>query len=97
VPTPWGGVWGGTTDQPALIESKFFPSLKGDSGKMSASDPNSAIYVTDTAKQVRQLVRGVGLGLRFRSRVVGRLETRRQQNHSHCVQRGVVGLPTRVV
>jgi len=40
--------------QPALVESKFFPSLKGDSGKMSASDPNSAIYVTDTAKQVKE-------------------------------------------
>eukprot|EP00976_Prorocentrum_cordatum_P070537 1179967-Prorocentrum_minimum.AAC.1 len=41
----------------ALIESRFFPSLKGDSGKMSASDPNSAIYVTDTAKQIKNKVR----------------------------------------
>mmetsp|Transcript_2922 Transcript_2922/g.6083 ORF Transcript_2922/g.6083 Transcript_2922/m.6083 type:complete len:420 (-) Transcript_2922:444-1703(-) len=40
----------------ALIESRFFPSLKGDSGKMSASDPNSAIYVTDTPKQIKNKV-----------------------------------------
>eukprot|EP00850_Spirogloea_muscicola_P023205 SM000337S12901 [mRNA] locus=s337:61905:65533:- [translate_table: standard] len=39
--------------KPALIESRFFPALQGDSGKMSASDPNSAIYVTDTAKQIK--------------------------------------------
>jgi tryptophanyl-tRNA synthetase len=42
--------------KPFLIESRFFPSLKGDSGKMSASDPNSAIYVTDTPKQIKSKV-----------------------------------------
>eukprot|EP00239_Pterosperma_sp_CCMP1384_P002346 CAMPEP_0197848454 /NCGR_PEP_ID=MMETSP1438-20131217/8785_1 /TAXON_ID=1461541 /ORGANISM="Pterosperma sp., Strain CCMP1384" /LENGTH=429 /DNA_ID=CAMNT_0043460715 /DNA_START=80 /DNA_END=1369 /DNA_ORIENTATION=+ len=42
--------------KPALIESRFFPSLKGESGKMSASDPNSAIYVTDTPKQIKNKV-----------------------------------------
>ena len=39
--------------KPALIESRFFPALKGESGKMSASDPTSAIYVTDTPKRSR--------------------------------------------
>ena len=34
--------------KPALVESRFFPALKGESGKMSASDPTSAIFVTDT-------------------------------------------------
>lgn len=48
--------------KPALIESRFFPSLKGESGKMSASDPNSAIYVTDTAKQIKNKVYIVNCG-----------------------------------
>lgn len=39
--------------KPALIESRFFPSLKGDTGKMSASDETSAVYVTDTQKQIK--------------------------------------------
>ena len=39
--------------KPALIESRFFPSLKGDTGKMSASDETSAVYVTDTPKQIK--------------------------------------------
>ncbi|KFK37874.1 hypothetical protein AALP_AA3G040400 [Arabis alpina] len=39
--------------KPALIESTFFPALQGENGKMSASDPNSAIYVTDTAKEIK--------------------------------------------
>jgi tryptophanyl-tRNA synthetase len=42
--------------KPALIESRFFPSLKGDSGKMSASDTTTAIYVTDSAKQIKTKV-----------------------------------------
>lgn len=33
--------------KPSLIESKFLPALQGESGKMSASDPNSAVYLTD--------------------------------------------------
>ncbi|CAG9464959.1 unnamed protein product [Pedinophyceae sp. YPF-701] len=37
----------------ALIESRFFPALQGESGKMSASDSNSAIFVTDTPKQIK--------------------------------------------
>ncbi|CAM8943594.1 unnamed protein product [Rhodiola kirilowii] len=43
--------------KPALIESSFFPSLQGESGKMSASDPNSAIYVTDTGNNIKKKVR----------------------------------------
>eukprot|EP00887_Chlorella_sp_A99_P007053 scaffold2.g7053.t1 len=31
--------------KPALIESRFFPALQGESGKMSASDENSAIFI----------------------------------------------------
>ncbi|KNA17546.1 hypothetical protein SOVF_079050 [Spinacia oleracea] len=42
--------------KPALIESSFFPALQGESGKMSASDPNSAIYVTDSAKNIKDKV-----------------------------------------
>ncbi|KAK9803850.1 hypothetical protein WJX73_008494 [Symbiochloris irregularis] len=37
----------------SLIMSRFFPALQGESGKMNASDPNSAIFVTDSAKQIK--------------------------------------------
>mmetsp|Transcript_18649 Transcript_18649/g.32187 ORF Transcript_18649/g.32187 Transcript_18649/m.32187 type:complete len:633 (-) Transcript_18649:17-1915(-) len=33
--------------KPALLHSKFFPPLQGAKGKMSASDENSAVYLTD--------------------------------------------------
>jgi tryptophanyl-tRNA synthetase len=42
--------------KPALVESRFFPALKGESGKMSASDPTSAIYVTDSPNQIKDKV-----------------------------------------
>eukprot|EP01018_Ginkgo_biloba_P014987 Gb_01767 [translate_table: standard] len=42
--------------KPALIESLFFPALQGETGKMSASDPTSAIYVTDSAKDIKNKV-----------------------------------------
>jgi tryptophanyl-tRNA synthetase len=42
--------------KPSLIESRFFPALQGESTKMSASDPNSAIYVTDSSKQIKAKV-----------------------------------------
>lgn len=42
--------------KPALIESRFFPALTGDAGKMSASDEKSAVYVTDSAKQIKTKV-----------------------------------------
>lgn len=40
----------------ALIESRFFPALQGETGKMSASDENSAIFVSDTPKQIKSKV-----------------------------------------
>ncbi|KAM7274478.1 hypothetical protein ACFE04_016344 [Oxalis oulophora] len=42
--------------KPSLIESTFFPALQGENGKMSASDPNSAIYVTDSAEEIRNKI-----------------------------------------
>lgn len=42
--------------KPALIESRFFPALQGQSGKMSASDESSAIYVTDSPKEIKSKV-----------------------------------------
>ncbi|CAN6353050.1 unnamed protein product [Urochloa humidicola] len=42
--------------KPSLIESRFFPALQGENTKMSASDPNSAIYVTDSSKQIKTKV-----------------------------------------
>ena len=42
--------------KPALILSKFFPALQGAKSKMSASDPNSSIFLTDTPKQIKNKV-----------------------------------------
>jgi len=42
--------------KPALIHSKFFPALQGPTSKMSASNTNSAIFLTDTPKQVKEKV-----------------------------------------
>ncbi|PNW75322.1 hypothetical protein CHLRE_12g522350v5 [Chlamydomonas reinhardtii] len=42
--------------KPALIESKFFPALQGESGKMSASDTTSAIFVNDTPAQIKDKI-----------------------------------------
>jgi tryptophanyl-tRNA synthetase len=42
--------------KPALIHSKFLTALQGAGGKMSASDPNSAIFMTDTPKQVTKKI-----------------------------------------
>ncbi|XP_070571106.1 tryptophan--tRNA ligase, cytoplasmic-like [Ptychodera flava] len=39
--------------KPALIHSQFFPALQGAQTKMSASDPNSSIFLTDSDKQVK--------------------------------------------
>ncbi len=41
--------------KPALVHCKFFPSLAG-SDKMSASDPQSSIYTTDSPKVARKKV-----------------------------------------
>lgn len=42
--------------KPALIESRFFPALQGESGKMSASDTTSAIFVNDTPADIKNKV-----------------------------------------
>ncbi|XP_037687803.1 tryptophan--tRNA ligase, cytoplasmic [Choloepus didactylus] len=42
--------------KPALLHSSFFPALQGAQTKMSASDPNSSIFLTDTAKQIKTKV-----------------------------------------
>ncbi|XP_031640173.1 tryptophan--tRNA ligase, cytoplasmic [Contarinia nasturtii] len=39
--------------KPALIHSTFFPALQGAKTKMSASDTNSAVFLTDTPKQIK--------------------------------------------
>jgi tryptophanyl-tRNA synthetase len=38
--------------KPALIHSKFFPALQGPQTKMSASSVSSAVFLTDTKKQI---------------------------------------------
>jgi len=43
--------------KPGLIHSKFFPPLQGAQGKMSASDANSAVYLTDTREQIDTKIR----------------------------------------
>lgn len=42
--------------KPALLHSTFFPALQGAKTKMSASDTNSAIFLTDTPKQIKNKV-----------------------------------------
>ena len=42
--------------KPALLHSVFFPALQGSQSKMSASDPSTSIFLTDTAKQIKQKV-----------------------------------------
>lgn len=43
--------------KPALIESKFLPALRGNNGKMSASDPNSAIYMNDSNAHIEKNIK----------------------------------------
>ena len=42
--------------KPALIHSKFFPPLQGRGGKMSGSNSNSAVFLTDTPKQIKDKI-----------------------------------------
>ncbi|KAK4884513.1 hypothetical protein RN001_000784 [Aquatica leii] len=42
--------------KPALLHSVFFPALQGAKTKMSASEPNSTIFLTDTVKQVKNKI-----------------------------------------
>ncbi|XP_068156888.1 tryptophan--tRNA ligase, cytoplasmic [Drosophila tropicalis] len=40
----------------ALLHSTFFPALQGAKTKMSASDQNSAVFLTDTPKQIKNKI-----------------------------------------
>jgi len=42
--------------KPALIHSKFFPALQGIEAKMSASEPSSSIFLTDTPEEIRNKI-----------------------------------------
>uniref|UniRef100_A0A671RYH1 Tryptophan--tRNA ligase, cytoplasmic n=1 Tax=Sinocyclocheilus anshuiensis TaxID=1608454 RepID=A0A671RYH1_9TELE len=42
--------------KPALLHSTFFPALQGAQTKMSASDANSSIFLTDSAKQIKNKI-----------------------------------------
>jgi len=43
--------------KPSLIHSKFFPPLQGAQGKMSSSDANSAIFLTDTFEDIERKIK----------------------------------------
>mmetsp|Transcript_30739 Transcript_30739/g.35593 ORF Transcript_30739/g.35593 Transcript_30739/m.35593 type:complete len:448 (+) Transcript_30739:36-1379(+) len=42
--------------KPACIHSKFFPSILGINAKMGTTEPNSAIFLTDTPKQIEKKI-----------------------------------------
>ncbi|KAL1761617.1 hypothetical protein FB107DRAFT_200464 [Schizophyllum commune] len=42
--------------KPALLHSRFFPALQGPQTKMSASDPNSSIFMTDKPNQIKNKI-----------------------------------------
>lgn len=42
--------------KPSLIFCKFFPPLQGRGGKMSGSEMNGAVYITDTAKVIKDRI-----------------------------------------
>lgn len=42
--------------KPALFHSTFFPALQGAQSKMSASDPNSSIFLTDSNAQIKNKI-----------------------------------------
>jgi tryptophanyl-tRNA synthetase len=42
--------------KPALLHSKFFPALQGPQTKMSASDPNSSIYMSDAPAHIKNKI-----------------------------------------
>lgn len=43
--------------KPAGFYSKFFPSLQGFGTKMSASDPNTGIFLTDTPEEIEKKIK----------------------------------------
>jgi len=47
----------GLGGKPSLIHSKFFPPLQGATGKMSSSDSNSAIFLTDTPDEIERKIK----------------------------------------
>jgi tryptophanyl-tRNA synthetase len=42
--------------KPTLLHAKFFPALQGPQTKMSASDANSGIFMTDTPAQIKNKI-----------------------------------------
>jgi tryptophanyl-tRNA synthetase len=42
--------------KPASIYSTFFPALQGKKTKMSSSDPNSGIILTDSADDIKRKI-----------------------------------------
>ncbi|CAH2253007.1 jg13544 [Pararge aegeria aegeria] len=42
--------------KPALLHSTFLPALQGAQHKMSASDPNASIFLSDTPKQIKNKI-----------------------------------------
>ena len=42
--------------KPAGFYSIFFPALQGKTGKMSSSDPNSSILLSDTAADIKRKI-----------------------------------------
>jgi tryptophanyl-tRNA synthetase len=42
--------------KPALIHSKFFPPLQGAAGKMSSSNENSAVFLTDSPEDIKSKI-----------------------------------------
>ena len=42
--------------KPAILHSKFFPSLRGIDKKMSSSDLSSSIYLTDTMEMIKKKI-----------------------------------------
>ena len=46
--------------KPALMHSSFIPALQGAQTKMSGSDPNSSVFLTDTPKQIKNKVGIIG-------------------------------------
>jgi len=43
--------------KPALLHSKFLPALQGANTKMSASNENSAIFMTDDPKKIAKKIK----------------------------------------
>ena len=43
------------------MHSKFFPGLRRFGSKMSSSDPNSAIFLTDTMNEIKNKINKFGM------------------------------------